>query len=298
MSKKPLCIYHGNCADGFTSAWAVWRKHGEEFDYFAGIYGEEPPDVLGRDVYLVDFSYKRDVLQDMATRARSIIVLDHHKTAQADLAPFTDIGLSSCLEEEVVHLKFEGKPAIAARFDMDKSGAMLAWEHFHPGKAAPELVRYVQDRDLWRFALPGSREVSAYIFAHEYTFENWDYLRSVIEPHEERQNVIYAGAAIEKKHHKDVAELVAKSKRRMDIGGVSVPVANLPYTMSSDAGHLMAQGEPFAACYFDTATHRIFSLRSADDGMDVSEIAAAQGGGGHARAAGFQLPLSEAEEAA
>lgn len=70
-----------------------------------------------------------------------------------------------------------------------------------------------------------------------------------------------------------------------------VPVACLPYTLSSDAGHMMAKGEPFAACYWDTPEGRCFSLRSAEDGMDVSEIAKDYGGGGHKHAAGFRVPF-------
>ena len=99
-----------------------------------------------------------------------------------------------------------------------------------------------------------------------------------------------AGAAIERKHHKDIAELVKVCRRRMVIGGTEVWVASLPYTLTSDAGHLMAQGEPFAACYWDTADGRVFSLRSQDDGADVSAIAAQYGGGGHVHASGFKVP--------
>lgn len=70
-----------------------------------------------------------------------------------------------------------------------------------------------------------------------------------------------------------------------------VPVANLPYTMSSDAGHLMTAGEPFAACYVDTPNGRTFSLRSTDEGVDVSAVAQSFGGGGHRNAAGFSAPI-------
>ena len=78
-------------------------------------------------------------------------------------------------------------------------------------------------------------------------------------------------------------------QRRMVIAGHDVPVASLPYTLTSDAGHLMAHGEPFAACYWDTPEGRVFSLRSTDDGMDVSVIAKQYGGGGHAHASGFRV---------
>ena len=89
-------------------------------------------------------------------------------------------------------------------------------------------------------------------------------------------------------------QLRRRLQRRMVIAGHDVPTASLPYTLTSDAGHLMAQGEPFAACYWDTDEHRCFSLRATDDGMDVSEIAAQYGGGGHAKAAGFKVPRSHA----
>lgn len=50
-------------------------------------------------------------------------------------------------------------------------------------------------------------------------------------------------------------------------------------------------GARVAACYWDTPEGRVFSLRSTDTGPDVSEIAKAYGGGGHAHAAGFRVPL-------
>jgi nanoRNase/pAp phosphatase (c-di-AMP/oligoRNAs hydrolase) len=80
----------------------------------------------------------------------------------------------------------------------------------------------------------------------------------------------------------------------MTIGGHRVPVANLPYTMSSDAGHEMAKGRPFAACYWDTPEGRVFSLRSNDEGVDVSEVAKQYGGGGHRNASGFTVSFAAA----
>lgn len=283
-----LCIYHGKCADGFTSAWAVNRAgFGPDIEFFPGVYGEAPPDVTGRDVILVDFSYKRPVLTEMAMKANTVLILDHHKTAAEDLAGFEP--LVDVREWDVWHRN--GGSGIRAVFDMDRSGAGLTWDFFHRGEKRPPLVDYVEDRDLWRFKLEGSREVSAYIFSNEYTFENWDRLNVALE--DNPQYVINIGAAIERKHHKDVAELVEVCKRRMVIGGVEVWGASLPYTLTSDAGNLMSEGEPFAACYWDTTKGRTFSLRSKPEGADVSEIAKAYGGGGHKNASGFTVPFSE-----
>lgn len=294
---NPLCIYHGNCADGFTSAWVVRQALGRDIEFRAGIYGQPPPKIDGLDVIMVDFSYKRPVIDEMAQSAKSILILDHHKTAETDLAPFRfeesspgALGYSDVpgMLRDCVDL---GRPPIIALFDMDRSGAQITWDVFNFGKPRPLLVDYTGDRDLWRFKLPLSREVNAFVFAHNYDFKNWDYLNAMMHDHMGIQDVADMGGAIEKKHHKDVAELVSVTRRRMIIGGVDVPVANLPYTLTSDAGHLMAQGEPFAACYIDTPAGRTFSLRSTDAGMDVSMIAKAYGGGGHRNAAGFQKPI-------
>ncbi len=212
----PLCIYHGNCADGFTAAWVVRQAIGNDVEFHPGIYGQPAPDCAGRDVLMVDFSYKRPVLMEMAALANSVLILDHHKTAAADLAGFP------------AAVEIAGEK-IAAIFDMDRSGAQVTWDFFNPGKPRPLLVDYTGDRDLWRFSLPLSREVNAFVFAHEYTFENWDHLERQTRHHMDIQRVAEMGGAIERKHHKDIAELVGVMKRRMTIGGISVPVANLPY---------------------------------------------------------------------
>lgn len=288
-----ICIYHGNCADGFTAAWVVRQALGSAVEFYPGVYQAPPPDVTRHDVLMVDFSYKHTVINAMAHKARTLLILDHHKTAQADLdglPPPLD-GQYNPAAMEDWQRECNAPAALHALFDMDHSGAQIAWDYLNPGKRRPALVDYVGDRDLWRFALPQSREVNAYIFAHEYTFENWDHLERMTRDHMALQNVADMGGAIEKKHHKDVAELVAVLRRDMVIGGQNVPVANLPYTLTSDAGHLMSENAPFAACYWDTPDGRVFSLRSQETGTDVSETAKGYGGGGHSRAAGFRMRI-------
>lgn len=272
---KPLCIYHGNCADGFGAAWVFKRYADREHDFHAGVYQQVPPDVAGRDVYLVDFSYKREVVEQMCERATRVVLIDHHKTAIDDLRPLIEAR------------------RIEALVNLEKSGATLAWEwfHGHNERDMPQLLRHIEDRDLWRFALSGTREIQANVFSFPYDFEVWDSLMA--RPVEE---LIAEGRAIERKHFKDVNELLGVTARQMAIGGYVVPVANLPYTLVSDAAHKLAQGKPFAACYWDTPHGRVFGLRSTNDGVDVSEIAKQYGGGGHAHASGFTVSYEKARE--
>jgi oligoribonuclease NrnB/cAMP/cGMP phosphodiesterase (DHH superfamily) len=270
ISQKPLCIYHGNCADGFAAAWAVRKYFGKDkVDFYAGIHQDPPPDVGGRTVYIVDFSYKRPVLLEMASKAKQIVVIDHHKTAQIDLVDLPE--------------------NVEVNFDLCRSGAMLTWDYFFtnqgiPGECPPTLLRHIQDRDLWRFELDGTREIQAAVFSYPYEFDVWDDLMDADMAQLRRE-----GSSIERKHFKDIREFITAAAYRMDVAGHNVPVLNAPYFWSSDAGHIMAENEPFAACYWDTPAGRVFSLRSQDDGIDVSEIAKQFGGGGHKHAAGYRI---------
>jgi len=313
---KPLCIYHGNCADGFGAAWVVRRALGENVDFHPGVYQDPPPDVTDRDVILVDFSYKRPVLSRMAESARSVLVLDHHESAQSDLYPGEKFfavlpgqGWADYRSDlEGPSLRESGE--IWCLFDMERSGAGITWDFFFPGIGRPRLINHVEDRDLWKFDLPGTREIQANLFSYPYDFKLWDRLVSRAESQESWNLMIDEGAAIERKHHKDIAELVEVVTRPMKIGGHIVPAANLPYTFTSDAGHLLCERSlwgkpieyltqtphPFATCYWDTPEGRVFSLRSREDGMDVSEIAKMYGGGGHKHAAGFRVPFSQLPE--
>jgi oligoribonuclease NrnB/cAMP/cGMP phosphodiesterase (DHH superfamily) len=263
---NPLCIYHGNCADGFGAAWVVRKALGPGVDFHAGVYQNDPPwkDIEGRDVLMVDFSYKRTVLQDIREYAASVKILDHHKTAEADLKDL---------------------PGVDTVFDMNRSGARIAWDYFFPNDAPPMLLLHIEDRDLWRFALAHTREIQANVFSYPYDFDVWDRLMAM-----PITDLVAEGRAIERKHFKDIEELTQVVTRDFTIGGHTVPVANLPYTLTSDAGHLLAKGKPFAGCYWDTPQGRVFSLRSTDDGLDVSEIAKQYGGGGHRNASGFRVP--------
>jgi hypothetical protein len=274
---KTLCIYHGNCADGFGAAWVVRKALGAEYvDFHAGVYQNPPPDVTGRDVILVDFSYKRAVLEQMRDAAKSVLVLDHHKTAAEDLG---DLPLPA----------YRDTAKMTALFDMERSGAGIAWDYFFYDEPRPKLIDHIEDRDLWRFKLHGTREIQANVFSHPYDFDVWDVLMA-----SDPNTLFLEGEAIERKHHKDIAELTKVVTRPMKIGGHTVPMANLPYTLTSDAGHLLCGDEhPFAGCYWDTPEGRVFSLRSRDNGADVGEVAKLYGGGGHAHASGFRIPYDK-----
>jgi uncharacterized protein len=269
---RSLVLYHANCADGFASAWVAHRKLGDDADYVPVQYGEDPPDVAGREVYVLDFSFKRSVLLEMARSFRRLVLLDHHKTAAEDLAPF---------------VQKPGQPRTVPGnwhvvFDMEKSGARLAWEYFFPREEAPWLVRFVEDRDLWRWRLDRSREVSAALASLPHDFAVWDRVAWAGVG-----DMVGDGEAI-LRYQRQQVESICANAREVELDGHKVLAANTPCLISEVAGKL-AEGRPFGAAWFVRSDgKRQWSLRSRDGGVDVSEVARRRGGGGHRNAAGFE----------
>jgi oligoribonuclease NrnB/cAMP/cGMP phosphodiesterase (DHH superfamily) len=258
-----VVLYHDDCIDGFGAAWAAWRRLGDGARYLPVVHGDPPPDVTGRHAHILDFSYTRDILLDMAKQAASLEVVDHHKTAQENLK-----GLDFCI------------------FDMTKSGAVLAWEHFHPGEAVPPLLLNVQDKDLWQWKLEGSREITCALRGHPFTFERWS--RWAGDWERWRKVLLEEGAAILRYQDEVVGQAVATAEE-ITVLGHRVLCANSPVLQSEIAGKL-AEGRPFGVAWYEAAGKRYYSLRSRDGGIDVSEVARRLGGGGHAKASGFSLP--------
>jgi oligoribonuclease NrnB/cAMP/cGMP phosphodiesterase (DHH superfamily) len=282
-----LVIAHGRCFDGYTAAWCAWLRHGDRAEYHHVLHGDPPVDVAGRHVAILDFAYKRPVLERMASEAASIVVLDHHATARDDL---------------------EGLPF--AVFDMEKSGARLAYEWFvadYIGLVGrfryviERLVDYVQDRDLWTWNLYRAREITEAMKILPFEFERWtafaEDLNNRFEFVAEQGKTLLALT----EQHLTLLEATA-SYAVLD--GHPCRVANAPYIYASELGHrlatrvqggsethvLGADGLGVAWRYDHSRGLLSFSLRSTPEShIDVAKIAATHGGGGHRNAAGFEI---------
>ena len=283
MISSRLVIYHAGCSDGFCAAWLLWRQF-PDAEFLPAHYGDVPPDVTGRIVYIVDFSYPRDVLTDMNAKAEILVVLDHHKSAQQNLD-----GLPFC------------------RFDMDKSGGRMTWEYIQAavlnkpvtscGEQPPWLVLYTEDRDLWRFELSESRAVNACMRSHPMEFELWESWLDPEHPDMPPESFYDEGRAILRDQAITVRTKVKQSSIETVAKGGHVMawrVCNATTLISETAGEL-AKGTGIGCCWFERADgSRVYSLRSPKDdeelSVDCSRLARFFGGGGHPGAAGFTLP--------
>ena len=262
-----LIIYHRDCPDGFCAAFVAKKKY-PNAELFGCTYGEEPPfnKLVGKslDVLVVDFSWKREETCAIAELTHSIKILDHHKTAEKELAGLDFV-----------------------TFDMKRSGATLTWDTLFPGQPRPWYVNYCEDRDLWNWKLPESKEVSGYVMALPHTIAAWSTLDSF-----SAQEAAASGRAI-RLHIDHYIEKVVAQKQFGKLAGHTVAIVNAAYPNISDVGNVLCGDAEIGAGWFERGDGMIqFSLRSVGD-LDVSAIAKKFGGGGHKNASGFQLPLAE-----
>lgn len=307
---KPLVIYHADCTDGFGAAFAAWLKLGDEAEYLPMHYGNviKADGLDFTDVYILDFSFPRPVMNELFRVAKRVVWLDHHKTA------FEAFGLDPNKRfveaiPDVGHTPFQG--AHYTVLDNNKSGALLAWEYFHPGKEVPLFIKHIDDRDRWQFKIDGSKEFHAAMSSYRpWSFEQWrDMLLHEPYPVDVHQ-LLAEGAAILRAQEQHVQQMVGHARKCRIVGGVvgyevgpfgDVDVFEhfdgLAVNASlhqSEVGHVLAtRSGTYGLVWYlgDDAMVRC-SLRSNGD-YDVSAIARCLGGGGHRNAAGFSCTADQ-----
>ena len=258
-----VVIYHANCSDGFGAAWAAWKLLGSKAKYIACKHGSPPPDVTGKNVAICDFSFNNETTKKMIQDAKSLVILDHHKSAVVELHDIPE-----------------------AIFDMNHSGAVITWKFFHPGKEPPKLLKLIEDRDLWKWEVSYSKEFSAYFDMVPFEFEEF----SKFEDESVIESAIKQGAIILAYSKTVVKKIADKAKRRV-FNGKRAYVVNSSHWMSEIGSRLAPDCDVAVIWFYDHEQRNIkVSLRAHHDNIDVSEFAKEYGGGGHAKAAGFSLP--------
>lgn len=267
---QTVILYHGSCPDGLGGAYAAWKKFGDDAEYIPATHSKPAPEGLeGRRLFFIDFSYPKRIMDDLVRTASSVTVLDHH------------LGM-----REVV----ESMPAYV--FDEKRSGATIAWNYFHPDVAVPALLTYIEDGDLYRFALPYSREILAYAYASPLfpSFEQWDALIREIDDPVGRKRAIQTGTLFSR-YREHVVENGVRHAEVVQFEGYECYLAGASGEFVSDIGNRLVKVKPPIALVISAdATMLRVSLRS-DGSVDVSALAQTYGGSGHPAAAGFRIPL-------
>lgn len=268
--KDIVVIYHADCKDGFGAAYAAWKKFGDTASYIPRKTQTPVPEGLeNKELYIVDYSYDQATLEKLVQDNQSVLVIDHHQSAQEAVTAFP---------ENI--------------FDLNHSGAVLTWQYFHSEEPVPELLTYVEDHDLWRFALPENREYNVALKEYPMTFEAWDELIEHLKDENNLINFIAKGALLAKFEDKLVAKLMT-FKERVSFEGHEVWAINASRLYRSVLGNQLAElneatGQTALGIiyyHYGGAVH--ISLRSKGE-VDVAAMAEKYGGGGHKNAASIR----------
>ena len=278
---RPLVIYHGSsCPDGFASALAAWLFYAGQAEFLALDHGDvksiaDLPEITGRAVYILDFSFSADILRAIDGRASKLVMLDHHKSAAEKLTGFA----CRC---GVVH------------FDMSKSGARLAWEFFQPGKPLPDLVKFVEDRDIWVWQYAESAPFLAALDMEPFDFNRWAEIAAFSTG--QVTAFMARGEAMDEKFNKLAAD-IAEGARPVVFNGVSGLMVNAPSVFHSLIGNTLSEKSGSFALMWSAHKSGVIKvgLRS-QRGFDCIPLASSMGGGGHAQACGFKMDVSRLVE--
>lgn len=267
-----LKVYaHRCCTDGFGAAWSahVARK-GRIEPVFIGAGGAHSPtdtEVANRDVVCLDTCFSRDVHVRVSEIASSFMTYDHHKTTWDDLG---------------------GLPNLT--YDAARSGAGIAWDSL-VGTVRPWIIDYVEDADLWKFALPDSRYVREYLYGLPHDFDLWTERAFAADG---LSRAVAEGKILEARTVQDVQRALERTYM-LRLGEHVVPTVATATHVSAIGAALLNKypKAKFAIMWTLLPTGRVqLSLRAREGEFSVADYVRVRfgRGGGHDASAGVVLP--------
>ncbi|MGQ0597526.1 DHH family phosphoesterase [Aquabacterium sp.] len=270
---NPLVIYHGKCPDGFGAALAAWLYFEGQGEYLGVTHGKindvaELPALEGRAVYILDFSFDELIMQGIDERAAKLVLLDHHKSAADKLGRF------QCR-------------CGAVHFDMSQSGAMLSWKFFFPEQDVPDLIRFIQDRDLWNWAYP---ERAAFLSALDLEPNEFPRGAEIAAfKAEQVSEFCQRGTAMNEKFI-SLCKDIAQGASPLTFNGQQGVMVNCPGAFTSEVGNMLsAECGSFALLWSVSKDGTVKIGLRAVATYNAIPLAEAMGGGGHPQACGFRM---------
>lgn len=269
--KDIVVIYHADCPDGFGAAYAAWKKFGDSASYIpCPMPAPVPEGIVDKELYIVDYSYDKETIEQLIETNTSVVVIDHHQSGEAAVTAFPQ-----------------------NIFDTNHSGAVLTWKYFNPTTPVPSVLLYVEDHDIWNHKLPDHVEFNVSLHQIPRTFENWDTLITNLKNENYLHDFIEKGKLLAAFEQGIIIKLT-EIKERVLFEGHEVWALNFGGHYKSILGNILADenqknGGLALGIIYNHANGKVnISLRSKGD-VDVAKMAEKFGGGGHKNAARIQV---------
>jgi uncharacterized protein len=268
-TKSIQVFYHGHCRthDGFTGAWAAWKKFGARAQYEGLLRDNTLPEPKGKTIYFVDFCPDNTAyLKRLVKNNRKVVLIDHHRTSEHYLHLFTEY-----------------------LYDTSHSGATLAWRYFHPKKPVPMLLRCVESNDIFKRRVPHVNEITITLDTHTEDFKEWSRIVRAIENPSTRKQVVAQGTLL-LQYRDALVRSTARKARLVKFEGTTALAVNCGVNeLNDDVAILLYRAyPPMAIVWRFDGPNLAVSLRSTPK-KNVRVLAEKYGGGGHDQAAGFAV---------
>lgn len=296
---KKLVLYHGNCFDGFASAYVAQSAFAQMQDgattiFIPVFYNQDPPYQWmdsETEIYIVDFSYPEDVMLKMIDNfASKVVLLDHHEPMFKNLTNLAAMCAARDPRVDKLHMTLDGK----------RSGVGLAWDYFFPECEMPLMLQHVEDRDLWSFKLDNTRAFMTNLMSWPMDFCVWADIRQEIlgksvegsmdSDFTGYENFVREGHAQLRAYDQLIETLLQKPLLVGEIDGYTVAAVGADYAFASELGNRLCEKYDIAIIHsFNPESKKYgMSLRAEKTkDVDVASIASKYfNGGGHKPAAG------------
>ena len=207
-------------------------------------------------------------MQGIDERAAKLVLLDHHQSAADKLGRF------QCR-------------CGAVHFDMSQSGAMLSWKFFFPEQPVPDLIRYVQDRDLWHWAFPESAPFLSALDLEPNEFPRWAEIAAFTPA--QVAEFGQRGSAMNEKFL-SLCRDIAQGAAPVTFNGQAGVMVNCPGAFTSEVGNMLsAECGSFALLWSVSKDGTVKVGLRAVPTFNAIPLAESMGGGGHPQACGFRM---------
>ena len=286
-----VVLYHRGCNDGLGAAWAASKVLPKETPLVQYQYGEElPTQVYNKHLILVDLSLTPEQIGSIyPDHIKSIMIIDHHKTA------IDKLGHLPAIYSYADYLVTREKGGVFLLADVSRSGAVLAHAFFNNllttenwRQSIPLALQQLEDYDLWKFELDDTEAVNAWMINCASRVEDID--TALDDNGRFRPETIALGQTLVNYDEKIVNSVIRNYIQEGVWNGRRYALINAPHHLRNRIGDSLKHRYDFVACYTQRKNQVVFSLRSnKGNGVDLTEIAEAFGGGGHGSAAAFTV---------
>jgi len=301
IGKDIVVLYHAECSDGLAAAAVLFNKYEGSVDYLPVRYNEPLPNVAGKEVYILDFSYPPEVLLSPSHGASSIDMWDHHSSALDKWKPYLEEVRRTCGRWEMAtYIPSEGVGPVGTLrviLDMNESGASLTNKLINGDTKSNVFINHIRDQDLWKFDIDGTKEFTAKLRSLPQTVSNYAYIMTALnfdEVYYER--FLEEGRMLLGAYQANLDSVLASAKtNKCVLNGVEGLAINCNGMFSSNVGNALAiTSGTFGLAYYISEGMVKCSVRSVKGvGVDVSKLCESLGGGGHKEAAGFIMPIEK-----